>query len=98
MVSLDELERRRRSVEFHRSNSAIEGIFPDDTTRRLEDDYMRGDLTFREFSDALAKLAGVPPDDHDAIDALVKAFERGDISADKFLDTFSRGLPANKDK
>lgn len=91
-IAMKEQLSRERWIEYVRSSSAIEGLKPDAETQRIEEAYVRGDLSETEFSDELAKLAGVPPCDHQAIDDLKAAFARGEMSPDVFMARFSELL------
>lgn len=92
MVSITELRQREALVEFFRSSSAIEGLTPDEETRRIEERYIRGDLSETAFSDELAKLSGTTPYDHQAIAELKAACERGEIPVEVFMERFTELL------
>lgn len=91
-ISLDEQLRREQWIKHFRSSSAIEGLAPDEDTRRVEEAYIRGDLSETAFSDELARLSGTPPYDHQAITDLKASFERGEMTADLFLARFTELL------
>lgn len=91
-ISTEEQLRREQWVSYFRSSSAIEGLVPDKETRRIEEAYVRGDLSETAFSDELARLSGTPPYDHQAITDLKAAFERGEMTADLFLARFTELL------
>lgn len=91
-ITTEEQLRRENWIAFFRSSSAIEGLVPNEETWRLEEAYVRGDLSEIAFSDALARLSGTPPYDHPAIADLKATFERGEMSADVFLARFTELL------
>jgi hypothetical protein len=91
-ITTEEQLRRENWVAFFRSSSAIEGLLPNEETRRLEEAYVRGDLSEIAFSDALARLSGTPPYDHQAIADLKATFHRGELSAEAFTVRFTELL------
>lgn len=84
--------RREQWVAYFRSSSAIEGLTPDDATRRIEESYVRGDLSETEFSDELARLSGTPPYDHQVIADLAASFDRGEMPVEVFMERFTELL------
>ena len=91
-ITPEEQLRREQWVAYFRSSSAIEGLAPDEETRRVEEAYVRGELSETAFSDELAKLSGTTPYDHQAIVDLTAAFERGEMSIEAFLTRFTELL------
>ena len=91
-ISPEEQLRREQWVAYFRSSSAIEGLTPSEETRRIEESYIRGDLSETAFSDELARLSGTPPYDHQAIADLTAAFERREMSVEVFMARFTEIL------
>jgi hypothetical protein len=91
-ISIEEQLRRENWITYFRSSSAIEGLTPDDATRRIEEAYIRGDLSETAYSDELARLSGTQPYDHQAIADLKAAFERGEMPAEVFMARFTEML------
>ena len=52
-ISEEEKLRRHQSNESVLGTHAMEGLFPDDTTRALLDRYAEGDLTLEQVSEAM---------------------------------------------
>lgn len=91
-IAIEEQVRRENWVAYFRSSSAIEGLTPDEETLRIEEAYIRGELSETAFSDELARLSGTQPYDHQAIDDLKAAFERGEMPVEVFMAKFTEML------
>lgn len=91
-ISVEKQWRREQWIAHFRSSSAIEGLTPNEETRRIEEVYIRGDLSEVAFSDELARLSGTPPYDHQAIADLQAAFEHGEMPAEVFMARFTELL------